>query len=202
MPDDTGGDLSKTTFVTQSQDAELQEARQAVRELRDQIKPYLNRIEREDTWSTYATQAAELILRLHKVGLDLKVWRSERGQIIFCLCGFPHKNLMAWADQRNVDILIDADRAIQEGAREDVRFPLALATATREEEELVQARIADESKRVFIDSKIYRRIGKREDRNRFKVTVSDAKADEDDLDIPKSDQKLSRTLWDNIYCNI
>eukprot|EP01084_Bolivina_argentea_P284127 486843_1 len=136
--------VSRTNVLDGIGNDALQDARDSVRELRDRIKPFLSAIRDDDTWTTYAEQAAELIERLHGVGLDLRVWKSERNKIIFCLVGLPHKTMLFWADQRDVDIEIDAARAITYGQDDLVQCKLAQVTASVEEEAVVQAALEEE----------------------------------------------------------
>ena len=182
---------------------QLSVAREQLKTVRHRIRPFLKEIQKEDEFTSFAEQGAELIERCRKVGLDCKAWRSYKGSNIFLLVGLPHINLMQWADARNVDILINSEKAIRYGCEDFMNFTLAKSTATEEEQAEVDKRLEDEQKQgIWIRfSKSIERIGKSAQRRYtvFSDAVTGAGNDgEDEFEGPR--QKISREIWNNIFC--
>jgi len=69
-----------------------------------------------------------IINRIHKAGLETRLEYSEDFQHLFCFIALPMKRMAEWADQVDIDMLIDPIKAVEFGRTPEVDFPLAKRT--------------------------------------------------------------------------
>jgi hypothetical protein len=69
-----------------------------------------------------------IINRIHRAGLETRLEYSEDWQHLFCFIALPMKRMCEWADQVDIDMLVDPVKAVEFGRTPEVEFPLAKRT--------------------------------------------------------------------------
>jgi len=69
-----------------------------------------------------------IIKRIIKAGLQTRLEWSDDWQHVFCFIALPEKRMVEWADEVDIDMLIDPIEAVKFGRTPEVDFPLAKRT--------------------------------------------------------------------------